>query len=367
MSVDWRDVAVKPATTVAETIERIDRLGLQVGLVVDTEHHLLGMVTDGDLRRAILRGCRLDAEIRKVMNAAPHTLPAGTNRAEVLAFMRRHKVHQVPLVDSDARLVGLELLSQLLGAVELPNRVLIMAGGRGSRLQPLTEECPKPLLPVGGKPILEHILEAFIEEGFRNFYFSVNYKAEMITEHFGTGEGWGVRIDYLRESSPLGTAGSLTLLPERPRHPLVVMNGDLLTKMSVTSMLDFHKRHGGLATMAVREYDLQIPYGVVTVENGEVLSFDETEGGRIVRIDEKPVQRFFVNAGIYVLSPESFDHLPTETPFDMPMLFDRLRAAGPTMAFPLREYWVDVGRHDQLEMAENDLARAHTRGTLPDR
>jgi len=365
--VDWRDVVVTPAARLAATIERIDRSGLQVGLVVDERGVLLGVVTDGDIRRALLRGCGMDVGIREVMNPKPRTLPTETSRADVLAFMRRHKFHHVPLLDSEGRLAGLEVLDRLIGATEVPNPVVIMAGGRGARLLPLTEECPKPLLPVGGKPILEHILEGFVEEGFRHFYFSVNYKAEMITDHFGNGERWGVRIDYLREPSPLGTAGSLSLLPARPEHPLIVMNGDLLTKVSFASLLEFHSRHGGLATMAVREYDVQIPYGVVTIDNGRILRIDETEGGRILGIDEKPVQRFFVNAGIYVLSPEAVDHIPVGAPVDMPMLFDRLREHGATMAFPLREYWVDIGRHDELEMANDDLARAQSNGTLPHR
>ena len=351
--MDWRDVVVGPAATLAETIERIDRTGLQVGLVVDEDRRLLGIVTDGDIRRAILRDCVLDTAIRDVMNPTPRSLRAGAVRADVLELMRRHKFHHVPLVDGDGRLVGLEILDRLIGATELPNAVVLMAGGRGTRLRPLTAECPKPLLSVGGKPILEHILAGFIEEGFRNFYLSVNYKAEMIAEHFGNGDRWGVRIEYLREASPLGTAGALSLLPARPRHPLVVMNGDLLTKVSFASMLEFHARHGGLATMAVREYDLQIPYGVVTIDNGEVVGIEEASAGRIVRIDEKPVQRFFVNAGIYVLSPESFDHLP-HSPFDMPMLFDGLRRVGSTMAYPLREYWVDIGHRDELDRAHSE-------------
>ena len=277
-----------------------------MGLVADEGRRLLGIVTDGDIRRAILRDCGLDTAIRDVMNPRPRSLRAGAARADVLELMRRHKFHHVPLVDGDGTLVGLEIFDRLIGAIELPNVVVLMAGGRGTRLRPLTEECPKPLLSVGDKPILEHILAGFIEEGFRHFYLSVNYKAEMIAEHFGNGDRWGVRIEYLRESSPLGTAGALSLLPARPRHPIVVMNGDLLTKVSFASMLEFHARHGGLATMAVREYDLQIPYGVVTIDNGEVVGIEEASAGRIVRIDEKPVQRFFVNAGIYVLSPESF-------------------------------------------------------------
>jgi dTDP-glucose pyrophosphorylase len=357
--VNWREIEVAPAMTLAVAIERIDRAGMQAALVVDDDHRLVGMVTDGDVRRALLRGCALDTPIRDVMNPNPRTLRIGTSREDVLAFMRRHRFHHVPLVDEEGELAGLELLDELIGATEVPNPVVLMAGGLGTRLQPLTQDCPKPLLPVGGTPILEHILKAFVDEGFRRFYLAVNYKAEMIAEHFGSGDRWGVQIDYLREEMPLGTAGALTLLPARPQHPLVVMNGDLMTRASFASILDFHARHGGLATMAVREYDLQIPYGVVTVDNGEVVGVEEAKAGRIVRIDEKPMQRFFVNAGIYVLSPEALDHLPAKTPFDMPALFDHLRKVGPTMAFPLREFWMDIGEHDALQVA-NEHASAPT-------
>jgi len=347
----WERVAVSGSTSLAVAIEHIDRTGMQAALVVDDNLRLLGTVTDGDVRRALLRGFALDTPIRDVMNPNPRTLRVGTSREDVLAFMRRHRFHHVPLIDEEGRLAGLELLDDLIGATEAPNTVVLMAGGLGTRLQPLTQDCPKPLLPVGGMPILEHILKAFVGEGFRRFYFAVNYKAEMIVEHFGNGDRWGVRIEYLREETPLGTAGALTLLPSRPQHPLVVMNGDLMTKASFASMVDYHARHGGIATMAVREYDLQIPYGVVTVDDGKVVGMEEARAGRIVRIDEKPVQHFFVNAGIYVLSPEALDHLPAQTPFDMPALFDHLRRVGPTMAFPLREYWVDVGRPEELERA----------------
>jgi len=363
----WHEVIVGLATTLAETIARIDRSGLQVVLVVDADGRLLGIVTDGDIRRAILAGMSLDAEIGGSMNRSPRTLPDTTPRSEVLAFMRRLKIHQVPLVDASGRLAGLELLDELIGAAELPNWVVLMAGGRGSRLRPLTEVCPKPLLPVGGKPILEHIVEAFVEEGFRNFYLSVNYKAEMIVEHFGSGERWGVRIDYLREERPLGTAGSLALLPRRPGHPFIVMNGDLLTKTNFAAILEFHARHRGLATMAVREYDVQIPYGVVTIDNGKVTRIDESSGAPIVSIDEKPIQHFYVNAGIYVLNPEVVDYVPAGAAIDMPALFDRLRRDGPTMAYPLSEYWVDIGRQDELEMANNDVARVRPSGTVSDR
>ena len=329
---------------------------------------LLGMVTDGDIRRAILRGCRLSEAIRTVMNAAPHALPAGTPRAEVLSFMRRHKFHQVPLVDGQGRLAGLELLDRLIGVAELPNSVVVMAGGRGTRLRPLTEDCPKPMLPVGGKPILEHILEAFIEEGFRKFFFSVNYMAETITAHFGSGEAWGARIEYLRESSPLGHCRFAYAAVRAPassaggheRGP--ADQGELCLDAGVPRTA-WRVGHDGGSRIRPRDS--------LWGRHGRQW---RSAGIRRKRWRKDRAHRRKAGAALLRRMPEStfsvpnpFDHLPTETPFDMPMLFDRLRQAGATMAFPLRDYWVDVGRHDELEMAKDDLARAQSRATLPDR
>jgi NDP-sugar pyrophosphorylase family protein len=224
--------------------------------------------------------------------------------------------------------------------------VVLMAGGLGTRLQPLTDECPKPLLAVGGRPILETILESFAEQGFKRIFLSVNHKAEMIRSHFGAGERWGVQVEYLHESIRLGTAGALSLLPERPTTPVVVMNGDLLTRTNFDNLLRFHNAQDAIATMAVREYDFQVPYGVVRLN-----------GANIESIEEKPVQRFFVNAGIYTLSPEALDYLPIQTMFDMPNLFEHLIAAGKTTAaYPLREYWLDIGRLEELERAQREWA-----------
>jgi NDP-sugar pyrophosphorylase family protein len=226
-------------------------------------------------------------------------------------------------------------LDDLIGAVERPNWVVLMAGGLGTRLRPLTEDCPKPMLPVGGKPILESILESFVEQGFRRFFFSVNYKAEMVQDHFGDGSRWGVRIDYLHEDRRLGTAGALSLLDDRPDAPLVVMNGDLLTRASFDKLLDFHYAQSATATMTVRDYDFQVPYGVVKID-----------GTQIVSIEEKPVQKFFVSAGIYVLSPSVFD---------MPSLFSRLINEGQKVAaYPLKEYWLDIGRIEEFERAQRE-------------
>ncbi len=341
---DWKQIVVSPETTLRDAIERIDGSGLQLALVLDRDGHLAGVLSDGDIRRAILRGCDLVTPTANVMNCHPTAAPATSTSGELLALMRRKVLHHVPLINAEMLVVGLATLDGLTGVLERPNWVVLMAGGLGSRLMPLTENCPKPMLQVGGKPILESILENFSEQGFRKFFLSVNYLAHAVRDHFGDGSQWGVDISYLHEDKRLGTAGALSLLPERPSDPLVVMNGDLLTRVRFDSMLNFHSEHGAVATMAVREYDFQVPYGVV-----------QLNGSNIAAIEEKPVHRFFVNAGIYTLSPEAFEHIPTATFFDMPTLFDRMLAAGhPTSAYPLREYWLDIGRVEEFERAQHE-------------
>ena len=344
---NWKDIAVSPETSLRDTIARIDASGIQVALVVDADGRLAGLITDGNVRRAILAGKSLGVPVSEVMNRRPQVVPVSTTRDEMLSLMRCTMHHQLPLIDNDGRVVGLATLDELIGAVERPNWVVLMAGGLGTRLQPLTDECPKPLLAVGGKPILETILESFAEQGFKRIFLSVNFKAEMIRNHFGAGDRWGVQVEYLHESTRLGTAGALSLLPEKPSAPIVVMNGDLITRTNFENLLQFHIAQGATATMAVREYDFQVPYGVVRLD-----------GARIEAIEEKPVQKFFVNAGIYALSPDALDHLPAETFFDMPTLFEHLITAGKsTAAFPLREYWLDIGRLEEFERAQLEWAR----------
>jgi NDP-sugar pyrophosphorylase family protein len=242
--------------------------------------------------------------------------------------------------------VGLESMMDLLAREALPNAVVLMAGGRGQRLKPLTDLCPKPLLRIGDKPILEIILENFVSQGFRNFFISVNYMAEKVEGHFGDGARFGANITYLRENEPLGTAGALTMLPELDL-PFLVMNGDLLTKVNFAHLLDFHTEKKAAATMCVRPYTSQIPYGVVHVDEH-----------KLVRIEEKPTQTVFVNAGIYALSPQALAHIPVGRPFDMPALFESLMAKGQkTLAFPVREYWIDIGRVGDYEQAQTDYTR----------
>ena len=342
--VNWRDVIVSPETSLLDAISKIDASGLQVALVLTPNNRLLGILTDGNNRRAILKGQNLQVPVLEVMNSRPTTVSTSTSPAEMLILMRRTTYHHLPLIDDAGRVVGLITIDELIGTTERSNWVVLMVGGLGTRLQPLTDECPKSLLMVNGKPILETILESFSEQGFKRIFLSVNFKAEMIRNYFGAGERWDVQLEYLHENTCLGTAGALSLLPEKPTSPVVVMNGDLLTRTNFDSLLQFHITQCATATMAVREYDFQVPYGVVRLD-----------GTRINAIEEKPVKKFFVNAGIYALSPEALDYLPAGTFFDMPTLFEHLIAADKTTAaYPLREYWLDVGRLEEFERAQRE-------------
>ncbi len=344
---DWKTTLLKRAATLRDAIETIDTSALQIALVVDDTQKLLGTVTDGDIRRGILRGVALDRPVTDVMNDQPLVARPDEPREALLANMQSRQVRRVPIVSASGQAIGIELLEDLIQPQDRDNWVVLMAGGLGSRLQPLTNDCPKPMLKVGNKPLLETIVENFMEYGFRKFFVSVNYKAEMIKSYFGDGARWNVDIRYLEENERLGTAGALSLLPQRPSAPLIVMNGDVLTKVNFRHLLDFHASHHSRATMCVREYDFQVPYGVVRMDNY-----------RITHIDEKPVQRFFVNAGIYVLEPEVLDAIPPRTFFDMPSLFDRLIAERrETIVFPIREYWLDIGQLADYDRANGEFMR----------
>lgn len=342
---NWRKVLISESTPIREAIKIIDEGALQIALVVDNNERLLGTITDGDIRRGILKGIALENTAARIMNSNPTVAHTQDSRDEILKLLRQKSLHQLPVLDHEGHLVGLEVIEDLVSPQARDNLVVIMAGGLGIRLKQLTSETPKPLLKVGEKPILETILHNFIDQGFRRFYISVNYKSEMIESHFGDGSRWGVKIDYLREDQKLGTAGALGLLPKRPNDPVLVMNGDVLTKVNFQQLLDFHLKHKAEATMCVREYDFQVPYGVVKLNKH-----------RISSIEEKPVQRFFVNAGIYVLQPEVLDLIPNGSPLDMPPLFDRLIALEKeTVVFPVREYWVDIGKLSDYEQANGEF------------
>ncbi len=335
---------LSPETSILEAIRRIDSSSVQIALVTNGEGHLLGTVTDGDVRRGLLRGVRVEDPVSAVMNKKPVTASSGADRDKLLATMAEFGIRQIPLLDVAGRFAGLETLDHLIHGQTRENVVVLMAGGEGRRLRPLTAAMPKPMLRLGDKPLLETILESFVGAGFRRFYISVNYKAELVESHFRDGRDWNVNIEYLRESKPLGTAGALHLLPEAPTQPILVMNGDLLTKVSFPNLVDFHAQGRAAATICVRDYNLTVPYGVVEMTNSHVAA-----------LEEKPQQRHLVNAGIYVLEPSALNLVPPNERFDMPDLLSRLIQTGTGVtAFPIREYWMDIGQMSDFERASQD-------------
>ncbi|MGB0383235.1 MAG: nucleotidyltransferase family protein [Ardenticatenaceae bacterium] len=320
-------------------------------LVVDEEYRLLDTITDGDIRRAILAGLDLDGPVsvlksRKVNSPYPQpvTASASTDSAALLRLMQEHSVRQVPLLDERKRVVGLMSLRDLLPSETLSLQAVVMAGGYGTRLRPLTENMPKPMLPIGDRPLLELIISQLSYTGIRRINLTTHYKGDLIAQHFGDGKNFGVEIRYVEESQPLGTAGSLSLL-DAPNEPLLVMNGDILTQVDFRAMFDFHQEHQAAMTVAVRQYDFQVPYGVL-----------ECEGYKVRQIREKPTYNFFVNAGIYLLEPELHCYVPNNQRFDMTDLIEILISQGKTViSFPILEYWLDIGQHADYEQAQLDM------------
>jgi dTDP-glucose pyrophosphorylase len=344
---DWKETLLPPTASIHDTIARIDATSLQICLLINNDGELLGTVTDGDIRRAILENISMDAPVEKIMSRDPITARVGDTNEFLLLLIKKHQILQVPILDGGNKVCGLVHVDHILKPKSRrENSIVLMAGGLGSRLSPLTNDAPKPLLQVGDKPLLETIIESFIRHNFYRFYISVNYKADMIMEHFGDGEKWGAEIRYIHEDRPLGTAGALALLEGRPQLPLIVMNGDLLTRVNFNHLLDYHHQNQAAATMCVREYDIQVPYGVVRID-----------GNKIKSIDEKPVHRFFVNAGIYVLDPSLIDLIPKGQPFDMTSLFEKILELPrkKLVVFPVREYWLDIGQIDDLNQANSDF------------
>jgi dTDP-glucose pyrophosphorylase len=336
----WRTSLLPRNASLLEAIHSLDTSGLQIAILVEDDT-LIGTLTDGDIRRGLLRGLTLASPAEQVAHHDPMVVPPRWGKDTVLQLMQANKIHQLPVVDEQRRIVGLHVWDELLTPAQRSTPIVIMAGGRGTRLMPHTEKCPKPLLPVGGKPMLEHIIERARSEGFSRFVLALHYLGHMIEDYFGDGSRWKVHIEYVREQEPLGTAGALSLLPAMPGEPFVVTNGDVLTDIRYAELLDFHRRHQAAATMAVRLHEWQHPFGVV-----------KTQGVDIIGIEEKPVSRSHINAGIYVLEPHAVRLLQPGLHCDMPTLFERLQQqAERAIVYPMHEPWLDVGHPDDLKRA----------------
>lgn len=346
MSHSWQKTLISQSDTIKQSLEIINNEALRVALVVDSNQHLVGVVTDGDIRRGLLKNLTLAEPVSLVMNLSPTTAKMGTRREALIELMEKKSILSIPLLDDEGKLVGLETLHGALHRPQYQNPVFLMAGGFGTRLRPLTNNCPKPMLKIGDKPILEQILLNFVDAGFYRFYISTHYMPEVIRDYFGSGEKWGVSIQYVHEDEPLGTGGALGLLPQDEiDQPLFMMNGDLLTSLNLHSFLEFHKTHNAIATMCVREYEHQVPYGVIT-----------SEGTQIKSMIEKPVHRFFVNAGIYLLEPALVKSVASDTCIDMPTLLEQQIGSNKIVnMFPIHEYWLDIGRMDDFHKAQAEV------------
>jgi dTDP-glucose pyrophosphorylase len=345
MSHNWESILIGPEQSIKEALFIIDSEALRVALIVDDNKNLLGVVTDGDIRRGLLRSLSLDAPVKEVMNSSPITVSANVTKQTLIDIMEDRSILSVPVVDN-GKVIGLETLHDAMTKTQHNNPVFIMAGGFGTRLRPLTDNCPKPMLHIGDKPILETVILSFINAGFVNFYISTHFMPEQIQAYFGDGSKWGINIHYVYEDSPLGTGGALGLLPKNmPDLPIIMMNGDVLTKVNFERLLEFHNENSAHATMCVREYDYQVPYGVI---NGE--------GNKIISMVEKPTQRFFVNAGIYIVSQALARSVPMNHIVDMPTLLEQhIAKQKDVLMFPIHEYWLDIGRMDDFNRAQADI------------
>jgi len=351
---DWKNALISPEEPISKAIRIIDAESMgsfrmlcpnRIALVVEAENRLIGIVTDGDIRQSHLQGFSAETPVKSIMNSKFHFCSENLSKEEIFVFMKEKKISQVPIIDYAGIVKGVELLEDYISPRNPDNWVVLMAGGAGTRLGELTKDCPKPLIEVGGRPVLETILLNFAHFGFKKFYIVVNFLAEKVIEMIGDGTKWGVEIKYLIEDLKLGTAGGLSLIPEKPTAPMIVMNGDVLTRLSLVHLLDFHRANNAFASMCVRELSLQVPFGVAQVD-----------GPNLLDIDEKPTHKFFVNAGIYVMHPDVLDLIPKGCYYDMPDLFKQiLQLQKRTIAFPIREYWMDIGRIEDLARAQSDF------------
>jgi len=342
-----------PGKTLREVLALIDRNGEGVAVITDEEQCFLGIVTDGDIRRALLSNANFEQRVRDYLAEktgpgpeAPLTVLPDTPDPERLAIMDSYGVRHLPLVDSDGRLIGIALRSDLVLEQPLAMRAVVMAGGKGMRLRPLTEKTPKPLLPVGNKPLIEHIVGQLRESGVHNISITTHYHADKIQDHFGDGSDFGVNMQYTQEEEPLGTAGALAYLKQRD-EPVLVINGDILTSVDFGAMFDFHKEHKSLLTVGVRQYDISVPFGVI-----------EADGAKVSKLSEKPSLSFFINAGIYLLEPNVLDRIPEGQRLDMTDLINEIVADGLTVtSFPIHEYWMDIGQLGDYAQAQTDAGQ----------
>jgi dTDP-glucose pyrophosphorylase/CBS domain-containing protein len=331
---------IKQEKTLFDAIQALNGPAEGMALITNGEDKVIGILTDGDVRRALMKESRLDAPIEPHIHRDFLFVSEAETRDQVLDLMQARKIKHLPILDAKGRLLGMHMLHDIIGGVKLPNHAVIMAGGKGVRLRPITENLPKPMIPVAGRPILERLVLHLVGCGVTRIHLSVNYLAEIIVKHFGDGSRYGCEISYLHETEELGTGGALSLLPEIPADPIVVLNGDLVTQLDFASMLGYHAISGSAATIGYRPYTHQVPFGCLELRDGTVRE-----------IWEKPVLERSVNAGVYVLSPEVLKLVPSSF-FPITDLFQLMLERGDKIgAYEITTDWTDVGQHSELSKA----------------
>jgi dTDP-glucose pyrophosphorylase/predicted transcriptional regulator len=341
-SLELKNFMLSETSTIWEAMELINNNFKGFTMVIDKNNRVIGTITDGDIRRGLLKGLTFQSGVTEIMIKTFTSVLPDTDRASVLDIMMARSIQQIPVIDSDRKLKGIHFIRELIGASVKPNIAFIMAGGKGVRLMPLTEQCPKPMIPVAGRPILERVILHLVGYGIRNIYVSINYLGKMIEDYFGDGSACGCSITYLKEGKALGTGGALSLLPETPEHPIIVMNGDLVTQINIAKLLEFHTAENVKATIAVKPYQMEIPFGVIN-----------SDENRLVQIQEKPSLTFTINTGIYILNPEVLPLVPKNEEFLITSLFDLLiEKRMPVGIHLIEEDWIDIGRHEELKRAK---------------
>jgi dTDP-glucose pyrophosphorylase len=343
----WKDAVISTSSTIKSAIEQLNQAGMKIALVLDPDQKLIGTVSDGDFRRGMLNGLTLSDSIEKIMNSNPRTIDQKASRIQILDLMENTKIMQIPVVNEKNQVVGLHLWDEMSVKAKYSNVMIIMAGGKGSRLHPQTEKIPKPMLLVSDKPILEHIIKRAQTQGFNHFIIAINYLGEIIENYFGDGTKFDAKIEYLREQLPLGTAGALSLLTNKPDNAFLVTNGDVITDINYSDFLEFHKIQNAAATIAVHTHEFQIPYGVLKISGLEVESYEE-----------KPIISNLINAGVYALEPDVLDLIKEPKLRNMPEILDISKKLNKkVIVYPMYESWIDIGRPIDLEIANQNKFR----------
>lgn len=343
--ISVENVKLSPNSTIKEALQVINKGAMQIAFVVDKNDKLIGTLTDGDIRRALLSGAELNSCIENIFYKNPTFAKIGDSKDKILKLALSKQLYQIPILDDNLKLIGVKKIEELVKPKNKPNKVILMVGGLGTRLRPLTDKIPKPMLKVGSKPILQIIIERFVKQGYTDITLCTGYKSEIIENFFQNGDEFGAKIYYVKENKRLGTAGALGLIENLPKEPFFVMNGDILTEISFDAMLESHIQKNAVATIGAREFEYQVPYGVIDEQNDIVAS-----------IIEKPIKKCFVSAGIYVLNPQCLNEIQKDIYIDMPNLFmDLIDKKLKVAQFKIDGYWIDIGRHEEYERANEEI------------